>query len=368
MFTKQVFIMPSIPSLITLLGAAGLSVYSAYKKEMESIFIDKVTSQYPLTYVSLFTGIGGFEVGIHSVFPNAKCLGYAEIDKDKISIYEKNFPSHENLGDIFSIDKKLKANLLVAGFSCKSRSNVGATSREGKDDVSFDTFFGTLKIIKNGKFDHFILENVPSRGKSELSNDMIVRELEKVSGKKVYSNIIDTCLITGANRKRVFFTTFPINLNLLSKYERSKRFEFNLDPYDFNEYGFSQNPSGFSKQARIPKSFSDPFEYKEKILKFMENENSDFCRWPFASDTSQDCARTIMTRTGTYPSGLIVDRRGGDPLVRYLSVEEGTRLLGFPKGYLNDIPKTKSFKGLGDSVSPIIVSFIMKNLLILLKK
>lgn len=359
--------MPSIPYLASLIigGASALNLakYAQFKKQIAKFKKSSKKSSYPLSYISLFTGIGGFEVGISKVFPNAKCLGYAEIDKDKISIYQKHFPNHENLGDIFSINRPLTANLLVGGFSCKSRSNIGATSREGKPDISFDTFYGTLKILKNSNIKNFILENVPSKGKSALSNDEIIRELKKVTGRKVYSKVIDTCLITGAYRKRIFFTSFPI-VTYLSEREISKRFEFNLDPYDIHGDGFTESPSDLSKQAKIPSGYKDPFDYKQNLIAFMNNEKSNFNRWPFASDTLQDCARTVLTRAGTYPSGLIIDRRGEGSLIRYLSVEEGVRLLGFPKGYLSGIPKTKAFKGLGDSVSPIVVEYLMENLLI----
>jgi site-specific DNA-cytosine methylase len=39
----------------------------------------------------LFSGIGGFELAIHSVFPNAECVGYSEIDKYAIKTYRKHF-------------------------------------------------------------------------------------------------------------------------------------------------------------------------------------------------------------------------------------------------------------------------------------
>jgi site-specific DNA-cytosine methylase len=32
-----------------------------------------------MKYVSLFSGIGGFEVGIQRVFPDAECVGYSEL-------------------------------------------------------------------------------------------------------------------------------------------------------------------------------------------------------------------------------------------------------------------------------------------------
>ena len=49
-------------------------------------------------YLSLFSGIGGFESAIHSVFPAAECVGYSEVDKFALRCYQHHFPNHVNLG------------------------------------------------------------------------------------------------------------------------------------------------------------------------------------------------------------------------------------------------------------------------------
>ena len=58
----------------------------------------------PVKYLSLFSGVGGFELAIHSVFPDAVCIGYSEVDSNAIKTYQKHFPEHVNLGDITKID------------------------------------------------------------------------------------------------------------------------------------------------------------------------------------------------------------------------------------------------------------------------
>ena len=45
-----------------------------------------------IKYLSLFSGIGGFELAIQSIFPNAECVGFSEIDKHAIKTYKKHFP------------------------------------------------------------------------------------------------------------------------------------------------------------------------------------------------------------------------------------------------------------------------------------
>jgi site-specific DNA-cytosine methylase len=49
-----------------------------------------------MNYFSAFSGIGGFELWIQRVLPDAKCIGYSEIDKFAIKTYSHHFPDHQN--------------------------------------------------------------------------------------------------------------------------------------------------------------------------------------------------------------------------------------------------------------------------------
>jgi DNA (cytosine-5)-methyltransferase 1 len=77
-----------------------------------------------LKYLSTFSGIGGFELGIQSVIPEAECIGYSEIDSYAIKCYQQHFPSHINLGDITLIDISTLPyfDLLVGGSPCQDLS------------------------------------------------------------------------------------------------------------------------------------------------------------------------------------------------------------------------------------------------------
>lgn len=51
-----------------------------------------------MQYLSTFTGIGGFELGIHAAIDDAECIGYSEVDKYAIQTYENHY-EHHNYGD-----------------------------------------------------------------------------------------------------------------------------------------------------------------------------------------------------------------------------------------------------------------------------
>ena len=123
-----------------------------------------------LKYLSLFSGIGGFELGIqnsrHS--DNLICVGYSEIDKYADSIYKRQFPvrmvkgteTHKPFGDITKVRTSDLPNfdLLVGGFPCQAFSNAG--KRRGFDDTRGTLFFEIARILKDKKPKYFLLENV----------------------------------------------------------------------------------------------------------------------------------------------------------------------------------------------------------------
>lgn len=117
-----------------------------------------------MTYLSLFSGIGGFEGGIGN---RARCIGYSEINPYAISIYRSHFPNHKNYGDVTKIDpRKLPDfDLLVAGFPCQAFSIAG--KRRGFADRRGNLFFEIARIVEHAKPRYLLLENV----KGLLSHD-----------------------------------------------------------------------------------------------------------------------------------------------------------------------------------------------------
>src|SRR5271170_7620337 len=90
--------------------------------------MEEFQSNHPLRYISLFSGIGGFEIGIHKMFPKAVCLGYSEIDPHALAVYQEHYPDHPSLGNVRKIDGKSfrgKVDLLVGGSPCQSLSTAG---------------------------------------------------------------------------------------------------------------------------------------------------------------------------------------------------------------------------------------------------
>lgn len=115
-----------------------------------------------IKYISLFSGIGGFEYGIHksNKAEQLECIGYSEIDKYATKVYKKHYPNHTPLGDATNIqtDTLPTFDLLVGGFPCQAFSHAG--KRLGFNDTRGTLFFEISRILKDKKPKYFLLENV----------------------------------------------------------------------------------------------------------------------------------------------------------------------------------------------------------------
>jgi len=123
-----------------------------------------------MRYVSWFSGIGGFELGIEqaaqSLDLTVECVGYSEIDKHAIATYEEHF-NHDNCGDATLIDPHAlpEFGLFVGGFPCQAFSVGG--KRLGFEDTRGTLFFDIARVLAVRQPRFLILENV----KGLLSHD-----------------------------------------------------------------------------------------------------------------------------------------------------------------------------------------------------
>ena len=206
-----------------------------------------------MRYFSLFSGIGGFELGIHNAYvetANRKkngggkaitktrsgkgykkpekahpergqpckhhhcdglrqesiaCVGYSEIDKHAIGIYEKYF-KHTNYGDIRKIKSRNlpDLDLLIGGFPCQSFSIAG--KRKGFEDTRGTLFFEIARIIAAKRPRLLLLENVKGLLSHEKGRTfgIILRTLDGLGYDLQWQVLNSKNFGVPQNRERVF--------------------------------------------------------------------------------------------------------------------------------------------------------------------
>lgn len=114
-----------------------------------------------LRYFDAFAGIGGFSEGIQRAIPSARCIGYSEINKAAIQIYEKHYPNHVCYGNITEIrpERLPDFDLFCFGFPCVDVSISG--KRTGLCGTRSGLFFEAMRIIRKKQPRIIFAENVP---------------------------------------------------------------------------------------------------------------------------------------------------------------------------------------------------------------
>lgn len=161
-------------------------------------------------YISLFSGIGGFELGINKAKIGWECVGHSEINKEANQIYSKHFPNCPNFGDITKIDpdKIPDIDALVGGFPCQSYSMAGA--RRGLEDPRGKLFWDIIKIIKKKQPKVIFLENVKGLESHNKGHSLwLIKQTLREQSYKVYSQVLNSKDFGVAhNRTRIYIIAF----------------------------------------------------------------------------------------------------------------------------------------------------------------
>jgi DNA-cytosine methyltransferase len=115
---------------------------------------------YPLRFVDLFAGLGGFHVALSKL--GHQCVFASEIDGNLQELYERNFGLRP-VGDIrdVPVDEVPPHDVLCAGFPCQPFSKAG--EQLGVNCPRWgDLFEQVLRIAQHRRPGYLVLENVPN--------------------------------------------------------------------------------------------------------------------------------------------------------------------------------------------------------------
>lgn len=172
------------------------SVYKAKEDDM-------LTNLHVFNYVSLFSGIGGFEQALNKL--GGTCVMASEIDKYANQSYEILY-GHPTVGDVTNIaaEDVPDHDLLVGGFPCQAFSVAG--KRLGFDDTRGTLFFEIARIAKVKRPKALLLENVKgliSHDKGKTL-DTIIQTLADIGYTVDFTVLNSKYFGVPQNRERIF--------------------------------------------------------------------------------------------------------------------------------------------------------------------
>lgn len=113
---------------------------------------------------SLFSGIGGFELGLERAIPQAQTIWQVERDKFCQSILHKHWPNAKIYDDVRTItkDNVKPIDILCGGFPCQDISIAGKGRGIIKDETRSGLFWEMHRLIDELEPSVAVLENVPA--------------------------------------------------------------------------------------------------------------------------------------------------------------------------------------------------------------
>lgn len=129
-----------------------------------------------LTAVSLFAGVGGFDLALQRA--GVKVVASVEWDKKAQDVLRRHFPESTILGDISGVTGeqliaagfKPGGGIITGGFPCQDLSVAG--KRAGLGGSRSGLFWEICRILDETKAEKFILENVAGLLSSNNGRDM----------------------------------------------------------------------------------------------------------------------------------------------------------------------------------------------------
>jgi DNA-cytosine methyltransferase len=342
-----------------------------------------------MKYLSLFSGIGGFEYAIHKIFLNAECIGYSEIKPHAIKVYEHHYHNHKNLGDITKIQdecikslvKEKGCDIIVGGFPCTNLTTIANIkgNNKGLEGPQSKLFYNMLHIIsiimEINPCCHVVIENNASM--SNNNKELITTELNKVF-KNIHRTRINSSEFGVQSRNRIFWTTFHIP----SPHNECSQIwddvlEKDIDSkYYLSEQGIENMNRGIKCKQTPPYYITLSDNELYLIPNVGDKETYKKTRWQLSmhSDTGNEDvlfykypvgkSRPIYSGNGGgTSSSILLDRRDNKCLARRFTPIEKERLFFLPDNYTDvDISISKRGDLLGNCVVVSVIQYILSYL------
>jgi DNA (cytosine-5)-methyltransferase 1 len=321
----------------------------------------------------MFSGIGGFELGIKRAIPDAEFVGYSEVDKYAIKIYERRFKGVRNYGDATKINERELPDfdLLVGGFPCQAFSIAG--KRKGFEDTRGTLFFDIARILAYKKPKHIVLENV--RGlfshDSGRTFQTIIGILSDLGYMVQWELLNSKNYGVAQNRERVYI------IGSLGSGSRRQVLPIrNISEEDTGENKAIELTKGVSQAYRVydSRGLSTTLRANGGGIGAKTGLYSIFTKFRDGKMFIDD--RSTCLDANYYKGFDNMGQRSGAARVlleeRRLSLDKSTirrltpleceRLQGFPDGWTDGLSDTQRYKTLGNAVTTNVVYEVIKRM------
>ncbi len=364
-----------------------------------------------INHLDLFSGIGGFSLGLKQAGIEHNWLGFSDIDSYANKLFKRRFKDAEELGSVTNVSYNSlngrRIDLLTGGFPCQAFSIAG--KRKGFDDTRGTLFFEIQRILQdyidNEKpIPCILLENVKG-----LLNHELGQTLATIYG--ILSNLNYTleCQLVNTkwwlpqNRERIYIfgryngnpsgrKIFPI-YNNDKEFKNERKIEIVGHSGSGGQKGHIHSTNGIvtsltatdykqPKQIYIgdvictddgaSEEFQGPMKNIAKCLKATR------CDYKLEYEESEVKSVAYRTRNYAGKEGQIEERKDNisnclntqtkdymiktNKRIRRLTPVECERLQGFPDNWTDGQSDTQRYKQCGNAVSVCVTKAIFEKI------
>ena len=331
-----------------------------------------------MKHLDLFSGAGGFSLGLKQAGFSIKKTYFSEIDKHAIANYKQNFKDAEYIGSVSNVrgGDLPKIDIITFGSPCQDFSLAG--KRKGMDGDRSSLILEAIRLIQECRPRFFIWENVKGTFSSNSGEDFaaILQAFTNIGGYRLEWQLLNTKRFLPQNRERIYLVgyigekrgrkIFPIPENNRSIDELQKQ-QANTctltTRYGANGNGsyIAQREFNAQKVVKISKEIIGAMRGRNPL-----NSSDRTTGSPTVQRLEINKNNVTNTLTSVQKDNLVVTDR-----IRRLTPIECERLQGFPDNWTSSgnydgeiklIPESQRYKLMGNAVTVNVVEAIGKQL------
>ena len=342
-----------------------------------------------ITLLDLFSGIGGFHLGLQRAGFKVKSYN-SEIDKYANQVYKHKFKNSTHVGSVTDVQgsELPRINAITFGSPCQDFSLAG--KRKGMGGERSSLILEAIRLIKECRPDFFIWENVKGTFSSNNRQDFaaILQAFANIGGYRIEWQLLNTKWFLPQNRERVYLVgyapgksrgqVFPIGkINQKDKYVQRQQGDTNT--IKRNYAGLTNGAyiieRKFDKQTTIAAQRGRSYRGQPQQLEYRSDGNTNTLssvqkdNYVVTGGLQKNAA--VMTNETPALTSAMGMGGGHTPIVnkiRRLTPIECERLQGFPDNWTQEgvngpISDTQRYKMCGNAVTVDVVKAVGKQIL-----
>lgn len=359
---------------------------------------------------SLFTGIGGFDLGFERA--GFEIAYQVENDPACNKVLDRRFPGVKRYGDITNVKRLPTTSVVFGGFPCQDLSIAG--KRQGLSGSRSGLWWEFYRIVEQSRPDWVVIENVPGLLSSNGGQDLAILGGSLVQlGYAVCWRVLDSQYFGVAQRRRRVFVVASLgdgrcgevlfdskggawdfaesgetrqditgtldqksaSAHRGSQWSEESFLAYDIQTNDGGQHKRKDRPNGgmyvnqVDKTLTLGSSDQTLIAHPDPAYALADSSGSrtgsgrdrqDTFIYQWASGGGNDPKDTAQAlRSSPETNYQILNNRG---FVRRLTPVECERLQGFPDNWTDEQPDAHRYKQLGNAVTVPVAEFIARQI------